>query len=146
MTLQQLDLFGRTKQEKEQEERDNNQKEFFKEQIEQLKEVRTKIIENEYDTEKDEDGDYDFTFVSEVLSCWWYCNHIQGWNNNVPCEKELYCGSAYDDVPQNAFLANCIRDCHLCVTRDGVIWDKEFALIRIEKAIEEYEKELKKWI
>jgi hypothetical protein len=48
----------------------------------------------------------------------------------------------YDGVPLVDCMADSIRDCFLAVRRDEVAWDKEHAIRRLNKAIEEYERAL----
>jgi hypothetical protein len=118
------------------------QKEFFRKQITELTEIREMIVADDLPLEYD-DGTMTFD-LKKVLGAWWYCNHIVGWDNNVPYfdKSKEFSPMDYDDVPNCDLMSDCIRSCFIAVERDGVKWDKEYALRRLNKAIEEYTEDL----
>jgi len=89
---------------------------------------------------KDEDWENNW-LKKKFLGEWWYCNEIQGWNNNVPCEnRDKFC--SYDEVPINSCMRD-IRDCFISVEREGTDWDRTYCLERLNMAISCYEKEIR---
>lgn len=124
----------------DEETRREEETEFYKKELEELRQAKNRILSEE--PPLDENGEIDWDWRRNILGKWWYCNHITGWNNNVPSERKLFVGE-YDDVPPNDFMADCIRDCFVSVERDGVKYDKAFALERVNKAIDNYEALLK---
>lgn len=119
-------------------------KRFYEETLNELRRIRDNI--EYYDDlahqPLGDDGLPDFE-LEKIMGAWWYCNHIVGWNNEVPYQdksREVVCG--YDDVPDNELMADSIRSSLFPTRRDGIMWDKEYAIHRLNRAITEYEKDL----
>ena len=117
------------------------QKEFYEQQLDTLRHIRDNMeYYDELSKEPlDEDGRPDFE-LEKIMGAWWYCNHIVGWDNNIPSVDDF--NYLYDDIPNNECMADSIRDCRLEVRRGDVKWDKDFAIRRLNRAIEEYDKAL----
>lgn len=146
--MAQVNLSGQTIDEAKELCRVTEQREWVKEQIIELRKIRDNI--EYYDDlsrePRDEYGNYPFELEREVLGAWWYCNHIIGWDNIIPYfdPSKEYSPMTYAGTAENECMATSLRDCFLAVRRDGVKWDKAHALKRLNKAIEEYEKDLEK--
>lgn len=144
--MAQVNLSGQTIDEAKEQARQDEQREWIKEQIIKLCKIRDNIeyYDNLSKEPRDEYGNYPFELEREVLGAWWYCNHIMGWDNNIPYfdPSKEYSPMTYAGAAENECMADMLRDCFLAVRRDGVRWDKAHALKRLNKAIEEYEKDL----
>jgi len=140
-----IGLDGKTLEQRQQDERDNWQRKFFVDELARLDEIRTNI--DYYDgLSKETSPDGDWFELKKLMGSWWYCNHIEGWDNKVPHKdtSKEFSPCTYDSIPASDLMSDCIRDCFISVDRDGVKWDKEYALRRLNKAIEEYQKEVDK--
>lgn len=110
---------------------EDRQLDFYKEQLVELEQWKKQIETDDWENKEWEQ-------CQEVMMGeWWYCNHIVGWNNNVPADN-LYSPCKYPDVPDNDCMASAIRNCFISVRRDKVRYDKAYALERVNKAIESY--------
>lgn len=157
MGMKQMNLFGISEEESAEKESRERQLEFYKKEMERLKQIKDTLINSksgvrmeichnsEFEFQFDDKGelilddDYDRNCF---LGDWWYANHIIGWNNNIPCKKPDFIVS-YDGVPDSDSEAECVRSCFISVPRGEIYYDKTFALERLNKAIESYERELK---
>ena len=119
------------------------QRDFYMEQIVELVNIRAgilngtiaPIVENEEGSNWEEVHKF-----NRMLGSWWYCNHIAGWDNNIPSTDD-FCFE-YKGIPDNELMANSIRDCFLAVGKGCVSWNKDFAIRRLDRAIIDYEKSL----
>lgn len=87
--------------------------------------------------------DYEEIEEERWITEWWYCNHIEGWNNNIPAKGKTF-DQLYSGVPENELLADSIRGIWNAEERYGIYWDKNFALERLNRAIKGYKKLLNK--
>lgn len=155
--MKQLNLFGISVEKREEQEREKRQLEFYQAEHNRLVGIRGILIYSKskekiqlgnwdnFEFKFDKNGElyFDDDFEKKkFLGEWWYCNHIKGWNNNVPAE-DLYVPCVYDGVAQNELMSETIRDCFISVERDNVRYDKKFAIERLDKAIEGYDKLIK---
>lgn len=148
----QLTLFGKTIAQQEEDEREEYRLEFYKSEWARLKVIREILIKGKGIIDIDgakikiKNGEPIFPDMWErkkFLGEWWYCNHIKGWNNNLPIKDNSCLGNIkYDDVPGCELMSHSIRDCFISVERDGVRWNRDYCLERLNKAIESYEE---KW-
>lgn len=160
--MSQLNLFGDTKEQEAEKQREKYQMEFFKEELSELKKIKEVVENGNGIIILDEDcnceiefkegnpsflgkeDDWHFLWLKKkFLGEWWYCNAIKGWNNNTPQEKNLYEANDYDEVPKCDLMSESIRSCFVSVDRDEISWDKDYCLDRLSTAIECYEKEIK---
>lgn len=144
--MAQVNLSGESIEEAKERERQTQQRDWVMKQVVELKAIRDNIeyYDNLSREPRDEYGHQPFYLERHILGAWWYCNHIVGWDNNVPYydPSKEYVPMVYSGAAENGCMADSIRDCFLAVRRDGVKWDKAFALRRLDKAIESYERDL----
>ena len=152
----QLTLSNKTLKEEENSKREGFRIEFLKEELNRLKEI-LKIVSLGEGIIKIDGAEIIFKEGNPInitlkegwwerkkfLGEWWYCNHIKGWNNDLPIrDKDII--NKYDDVPENDLMSNCIRNCFISVDRDGVRWDRKYCIERLKQAIKSYEELLEK--